>query len=1280
MRLERLEIHGFKSFSDRAELTFDHGVTAIVGPNGCGKSNVADAITWVLGEQSAKSLRGDRMEDVIFGGSDARKPGGAAEVRVRLKGLAGPSPGRSGSNGHDALADLPLAPADGDVLGAAVGRGARQDDAPGGEPEGGGAASALTRDVEITRRLYRSGESEYLIDGEVCRLRDVHELVMDTGLGAKAYAIIEQGKIGMILSSRPTDRRQLIDEAAGVTKYKSRRRSAELKLEAAQQNLTRIDDIIFEVEKQRGALRRQAAKARRYRRLREELRRWEKVLFARRYRELARAQEQARARLAGAQAGEAAAAARVAEFETGLARLRLEQAEADGRAVRLREQAHERELDISRRQQQLDFHRHETELLAARRAEIAAEMGELEAKREPSRAALAVKREALGEAEQARDRSAAALAAATGDQARAQQRIEGLESDVEGARGEVFSTMNAASALRHAKQHADAEYDRVAETLARLDVESEDLSRETERIAADREGSARALDEARRALGNAERDLDARRRELTAAREQHEAALADLRAREQALAGLSARLTSLEELVGSRAEFSDAARMVLVQANGHIAQQGALADYLEVDRRYERAVEACLGDLLQHVIVERYDQAAAGLSLVRERQAGRCGFVVIASGGNGYHPPELLRRPGIVPLADVVRVQGPHLATISKVLPEAYVAETFEQAVAVSHETSAAVATLEGDVVRGPHLVSGGAKAESRGILATRREIKELRERVDADQAALDALARHAGALASAITVLVDEVARATAGCHEQEKRIVAVEAQVARSDEEKARVSRLSDVVAMERRRALEEQRGLDQSRAEAEESIRRLENAQQTFEERLGLAQHRLAEGRDEVAALAAAAADRRAELAALLERASALAADVARLEDDGRELEDRIAARAAELEQADARLASLAAAIDEGRRSLDRDVLALDTARGNLREGDDRAAAVRERVEAQELVIRTARQVLDECRRVVSELEVERATAEGDISHLAAACADALQQPIERVLDEVAGLERSGEITPDVSALDAPDADSDDAEEGQEPGLRSTLPAAAPGATPEEVIAHLRARVESLGPVNMMAIEQFDELDARHTFLTTQRQDLIDSIAQTAEAITQIDATTRARFADAFTAIQANFQRTFATLFGGGRAGLALVDENDPLESGIDIVASPPGKRLQNVQLLSGGEKALTAIALMFAIFEYKPSPFCLLDEIDAPLDDANVARFVEMLQGMLDRTQFILITHNRRTMEIADRLYGVTMEEPGVSKLISVELTAAGQMTGRHAARPQQLRAS
>jgi chromosome segregation protein len=1257
MRLERLEISGFKSFSDRSELAFDEGVTAIVGPNGCGKSNVADAITWVLGEQSAKSLRGERMEDVIFSGSDARKPGSTAEVRLRLSGL----PARP-SGSETPVSDIPAltefhANSAGNGNGHANGNGNGNGHAAHASLEE--VVSAFTRDVEVTRRLYRSGESEYLIDGEVCRLRDVHELMMDTGLGAKAYSIIEQGKIGMILSSRPADRRQLIEEAAGITKYKSRRRAAELKLEAAQQNLTRIDDIVFEVEKQRGALKRQAAKARRYKRLREELRRWEKVLFARRYRELAQTIETARARLAEARERERAAAARLSEVEADLARLRIEQAEADSRATAIREGAHARELDINRRQQQQEFDRHQAESLAVRATEISDELGELETRREPARIALDSRRLAAVEAEHARDVAQAVAAEAQDDLTRAQRQIEGLEGDVEAARSEVFAALNTVTALQHAMQHASQQRERVGETLAKLEVEQEDLRRETETTERERAAAADLLGRTNELLETVKLDRAARESELATARTEHDVRTREVRAREQELAASDARLASLEELASTRADFGDAARMVLVRANGHVGQQGAVADYLEVDRRYERAVEACLGELLQHVIVERHDQAAAGLSLVREHDAGRCGFVVIDPGSNGYHPREMLRVPGIVPVTDVVHLQGPHVATISKVMPEAYVAETFEQAVTFSRQTSAPVATLDGDVLRGPHLVSGGAKVESRGILATRREIKELRERVASDRQALARLVNEAGQLeitiaqaTSAITALVGEQ-------HRQEKDVVAYAAQLSRSEEEAARIARKAEVVALERSRADEERRTLDGRRAEAESSISRIGEEQRQADDRLTGAQRQLADARDSVAQLGARAAEVRASHAALVERAAAAAAEVERLEESARELEQRIAFRAAELDQARTRREALLASVAESVRTLDADVQALDAMRQDLVAADDRAASVRVRVEAQDSVIRDARKALEEVRAGAGELEVARATAESDLTHLAQSCVDGVQASLDDVLAEVEQMEAAGETEPDAAAIAAEEPDPEAEEgEGQPEGYVAPPPPAS--MTAEEAITRLKAKIERLGPVNMMAIEQFDELEQRHTFLTTQRRDLIESIAQTSEAIKRIDETSTARFREAFTAIQHNFQGTFSTLFGGGRAGLTLLDENDPLESGIDIVASPPGKRLQSVMLLSGGEKALTAIALMFAIFQYKPSPFCLLDEIDAPLDDANVSRFVDMLRGMLDRTQFILITHNRRTMEIANRLYGVTMEEPGVSKLISVQL--------------------
>ncbi len=1078
MRLERLKISGFKSFSDRSELVFDTGVTAIVGPNGCGKSNLADAITWVLGEQSAKSLRGDRMDDVIFGGSDARRPGSTAEVSLRLRDLPGvPKSALSDEASSQSSDDLIAEPVNGNGNGHALGL---------------IQSNQLTRDVDVTRRLYRSGESEYLINGEVCRLRDIHELLMDTGLGAKAYAIVEQGKIGMILSSRPIDRRQLIEEAAGVTRYKSRRRAAALKLEAAQQNLTRIDDIVFEVEKQRSALKRQAARARRYRRLRDGLRWWEKVLFTRRHRELTESIATTQAQVVEARERATVSAGHLAEIEATLSRLRIEQVEADEQATLVRENAHTYELEINRRQQQVEFSRHQIETLESRATDINNGILLLESRREPLRVSIESSKSATEEAERTRNKTEEA----------------------------VFKVREAIASIasRYSTQEA----------------------------------------------------------KLSTARVEHEQCMKKMRASDQEVTGLEARLLSLEELEVSRVGFGDAARMLLVQGDVDIGQQGAIADYLETDGQYERAIEACLSEFLQYVIVENHDQAITGLALAREKNAGRCGFVVIdEKAKNDFQIRQPRQVSGILPIADVLKISGPHASILKEVMPEAYIAESFEQAMEVSSQINALVATLDGDVFRGTRLLTGGVKAESRGILQTKREIKEIRVSVKVAREVLVTLITETQSLEEIINKINISISSLVVEQHALEKEAAVLETK------------------------------------------------------------------------------------LSGLLERASGLSTEADRLQEGSRELEARLTAHKEELGQTELKNKQLLQSIADDEQRLDKAVIELEASQETLRTADEGTLLLRAKVEAQDTAILAARRDLDGLRTEVSDLKILRTKRSADLDHLVQACIDSVQLTLDKVIVEVEKIEEMGRVAPEGIIVIPEGNDSEVDENEDEPsGEVEQLSSASIGV--EEAIAALRRKIERLGPVNMMAVEQFDELETRHEFLTTQRQDLIDSIAQTTEAIKRIDKTTTARFLEAFSAIQSNFQGTFSTLFGGGHAGLALLDENDPLESGIDIVASPPGKRLQSVQLLSGGEKALTAIALMFAIFQYKPSPFCLLDEIDAPLDDANVSRFVEMLQSMLDRTQFILITHNRRTMEIANRLYGVTMEEPGVSKLISVEL--------------------
>ena len=1281
MHLERLEISGFKSFSDRSELAFDRGVTAIVGPNGCGKSNVADALTWVLGEQSAKSLRGDKMEDVIFNGSDARKPTGAAEVRLRFGNVIVP-PSLLKEMGEDVAVE-----ANGN-----------------GNGHHGGVAGLLetvTREVEVTRRLFRSGESEYLIDGQTCRLKDIHELLMDTGLGAKAYAIIEQGKIGMILSSRPTDRRQLIEEAAGITKYKARRRSAELKLDAAQQNLTRLEDIVYEIDKQRGSLKRQAAKARRYTRLRDEMRRWEKVLFARRYRSLSEAIEAARTRLNEARTNEVAASARLAEVENELGRIRIELATADTAATQARETVHAHELEINRRQQQIALDTQQAEMLMRRAEELDLERQQLEARREPEQIALEARRQAATEAASARDEAALRASAAADEYTHAWMAIEALEQDVEKARGDVYAVLNTITALTAAHDSAASQRERAIDTQSRLEMEARELGAELERARAQRVSAAEALQRTQESLDSARISRAARESELAAARGEHEWRARDVRTREQDLAGMTARLRSLEEIDTHRGGFADAARMVLVNANGKVGQMGALADFIEVEPRYERAVEATLGDLLQHVLVERLEHVSAGLKLIRQEDAGRCGFVVGSpdgasaevhsaggvvstfrtmfapeSGGGMPVAVPFTAPDGTVALSSVVKVGGPFPAAIHAVMGGAVIADSFETAARIAPMVSYPVATVEGDVFRGRHVVTGGDKTENRGILATKREIKELREKITEARASLDHLIGETAGFEQAMAHASAAIAGLTEEFHRQEKSIVGVQAQAARANDDQVRVQQRVDLVGNEISRAREEIASLDARQTEARESIARLNEQKTAAEITLGETQRRLGDARETAAGLSAKSGEARATHAALIERSAAALAEVTRMEELASELERRVGSCNRDMVLMREQRERLLNAIVDGQRLMDGDVAKLEGLRLEMLVADEMAVTIKQQSEKQEDVIRDARRAVDALRALAAEVDVQRATAESDLTHLAQQSMDAVNATLDDIRDEVAAMEAAGQVQPDVRAIRAAEAvDPDEVEDGASEAsafapedsaqLRRDSGDEAPvesvaAMTAEEAIAELREKIDRMGPVNMMAIEQSQELEERHLFLSTQQKDLVDSIAQTNQAIAMIDQTTHARFREAFAAINENFQTMFSTLFGGGKAGIMLLDENDPLESGIDIVAQPPGKRLQSVMLLSGGEKALTAIALMFGMFKYRPSPFCLLDEIDAPLDDANVGRFIEMLRSMMDKTQFIIITHSRKTMEIADRLYGVTMEEPGVSKLISIQL--------------------
>ena len=1283
MRLDHIEIAGFKSFPERTELAFDDGVTAIVGPNGCGKSNVIDAITWVLGEQSARSLRGERMEDVIFSGSDERRPTASAEVRIQLSKVTAAlqnvgtglevqtiddtpqkfTEGNQVVNGNaNAISDTEPSSVVPTTVVAVPGTETRdvlsefEDfDRP-----------VVTRDIEVARRLYRSGESEYLIDGQVCRLRDIQDLLMDSGVGVKAYAVIEQGRIGQILGARPTERRQLLEEAAGITKYKSRRRSAELKLEAAQQNLTRVDDIVFEVEKQRIALKRQAAKARRYRRLREELRRWEMVSFVRRSEALVADIKTAESLLSEAVVLEGSQAASLSGFENDQARLRVELVESDQSVTAVRDLAHQKELELERRQQKLDFDRQQAADLEVAQNGGSEALHSLTARSGPVTDELRMQNDARDRCEQERDVSAKTLTQVEQAFQGAQLAIEGHEGDVEAARSEIYAAANAATALQNVIENSTVAASRISESLLKLDVETTEIQADVQRTTEGRSKADKEVLRLSERIESAQSICLKRESELGVSKTDVENRVEDIRKREHDLASRRARVQSLEELEAGRTDYEEAARVVL-GSDDSIAHNGSVVDHLEVDREFEFAVESCLGELLQYVVVDSRRDALAGVELATTHGAGRCGFL-ISDELNHSDMSEIPPHPALQSLFSLVRLSGPGESVVGRLLKRRWLAPSMEIATEAASLTRDPIVTLDGVVVRGAELLHGGIKQDARGLLAAKREIRESRVRIAHDVETIDHLSRELVVRKEHVAREHNAVEKLKSERHEAEKELVSCRMHLQQLDDEHVRLNDKLELIQAERRQATEERDGLEAKKREASESISRLEFEQRSADEKFMGAQGDLLEARESVNTLRQNVDDAKATHAALLERTTALAADVRRLEEQKDDLRHRIRAREQENERVTSERGRLLEEVKTSEMQCQHDAESFAGIRQKIVALDGQAEQLRTSISSQDESVRAARDALDRAKSDVSRREIERATAIADLSHLGESCFELVQMTLEATAKEVVRLEEEGSLVPDPSLFRSVPQAVDSIEESDDTGYDiepddqdgEVVASNEKMTDADGLITELRSKIERVGPVNMMAIDQFDELEERHEFLTVQRRDLVDSIAATDEAIKRIDRTTRERFQEAFVAVNEHFQFTFETLFGGGRAGLMLLDETDVLESGIDIIAQPPGKRLQNIQLLSGGEKALTAMALMFAIFKYKPSPFCLLDEIDAPLDDANIGRFVDMLRGLQERTQFVLVTHNRKTMEIADRLYGVTMEEPGVSKLISVDM--------------------
>jgi chromosome segregation protein len=1298
LKLKRVQILGFKSFCDRTELQLSgDGIAAVVGPNGCGKSNISDAITWVLGEQSAKTLRGTKMEDVIFAGTRERKPTGMAEVSLTLVdpevydgavlGEDGQAVEGDWSSDGSSEREVSLA-GDWDETEERQRRAQETEEAtleaqPGvvvgmdGEPVEGsgvdpthdgdavvngapdlleGAAPGVVLkirrrkfgrspvragEVTITRRLFRSGDSEYLLNGKICRLRDIQDIFMGTGLGGESYAIIGQERIGQILSSKPMDRRAILEEAAGITRFKTKKRLAELRLESAKLNLSRVNDIFDEVTRQMGTLKRQAAKAERYGVLRDELRGRLRVALASRMQQMDLEQAEVAAQIGvlTAQVAEQTAAVEAmdAAHTTGV------------------QQGYDFDRQIREAGAQANHSAVELERVTARMAANTDRVAELTARIAAGGTELEQAREQLlglsGELEAQRSFLENATAEATSEREAAQAKqqnaqeavrsVAAAEQQAEQNRRAGFQLLQRAGQSRNEHAQAEAALAGLESESERLATESNGSRRDLEELGVQRGQVAMSFGNVTERLKALEEEIAGLRGRIQAARQQE----AETKRRGDQLraerATLEGRRSSLDALIREHSYSTDTVRNIF-KANtkngggGGLAPVGTLADFLEVDGQYEGVVDEFLRDELNYVVVKSWDAADAGMRMLETDVAGRATFLVHGDGDvaaeahlseSRHGAPHSVE--GAVALKDCVRVLNGFGNSLEGMLPklrDGFIAQDVETARRLAGEYPAGFFLAPSGQAFHNATVTGG-RARAQGPLALKRELSEVQGKLDGAEAALVQAEIEAAGLEREIRDLTASLDAKTVERRDAERESANSGAALRQMEQETARIERRLQewALATERNRdARTQKRELIERRKQEAEAF---EKEREALEAQLEELQGRLKQLRSEREALQQAAAEASAALAGLEERRRNAAASF----EQTRRMADAQRARIGQIEQQ-----MEAAGAEKVRREQETTELA--TQHGLLAE--TRATAVAEgarltaeanelRVQMAELdaKLRTLRHETEELRERRATLAARGAKLTSDIEHIEATCLNDLGAEAAALrVDE-------GIVRIEGEAL----------------------------AVEEEAARALKQRLEAMGPVNMMALEEYNETAARHGFLETQRKDLLDSIENTQASIKEIDDVSRVKFDQAFKVINENFGVTFAKLFGGGQAFMRLTDEENSADSGIDIVASPPGKKLQNILLLSGGEKALTALSLLVGIFQYQPAPFCVLDEVDAPLDETNVGRFAKLIAEMSATTQFVVITHSKRTMQQADVIYGVTMQEPGVSKIVSVNLS-------------------
>ncbi len=1193
MRVKQIELVGFKSFSDKTVLRLHDGVTCIVGPNGCGKSNVVDAFKWVLGEQSVKSLRGEKMEEVIFQGSSTIKQKGMAEVTMQIF-----------FSGKQSAEDN----------------------------NGSASDTSVPRDeASVSRRLYRSGESEYLLNKSQCRLKDIKDVFLDTGLDVKSYSILDQGRVTEIINTKPQERRFLIEEVAGVMKYKVRKTEALSKLESSKQNLQRINDIVHEVKRQINSLDRQVKKAERYKRLNGELSSVELRIAKREYVRLHGILHELSVEIERLKETDSLKRSALSTIENQLEAKRLELAGKEKTLAELENSLYSKEKEISESEKHVAILKTAIDNRIADIARLSAQQGDFDKKNEDLisklggfdadisafASAMSGLTDELGEKRE----TLLSLELSIGDkESGLEEKRRGLfrvSEIVSQKRNELHKLQSSFETLQYRESASAKDFETVRDGIA---ASEESIRAEVEHITA-LQCRLSAIQSERDALRteteNLNRDIESKKNLLASERE--------------ALASNMARVGSLKELAFDKSlmdvltEAVPAARRTALAGEGPSglsADCPVLSDIISTEKEYEKAIEAALSERINSILLKNVDDILAATAVIRERNLART--ALLYTGFSFEHSAPGSEEPfsGIIGKAsDFIsfensEMQGP----AGRILENTLIAKDLQSAIAYRNQKASlqyVLVTLDGEVIDRDGVILAG---QGKDILKRKREIKELQAAVQEQQSLINTFENDLSVATGTLSEKNELLTNAGNTLVGIEKELSVAEHSLKNLYEEAERKQRKVSFLNSELATITGEKESLGTLISAKSEEIGLYEKERDSVNQSIAAMQESIGSVRAEYEAARSEVTDLQLSITSHREKLESLQREKASIADALKELDLSRKAAFREADEAALRLSDAAAELQGYEDAIKVLVIAADVMR-------------RERASQKESIDNESRALVEEN----NSLKNMRFEIDAISSQLADANAKAIENRLRAENIETSIAQRYG-----VSIKD-----EEIATEGFDV------------AVDEEQVNQLSEKIRDLGPVNLGTIEEYEELKNRYDFLTKQQQDLTLSIAELEEAISRINASTRRKLREAYDALRAKFAEVFQTLFGGGRADIVLTDEENILESGIDIIAQPPGKKLQNLNLLSGGEKALTSLSLLFAGFLIKPSPLCILDEVDAPLDESNTVRFAQTIKGLSKDTQFIIITHNRSTMEVADYIYGITMEEPGVSKAISLQ---------------------